>query len=281
MPARAVTSPQRTYRYLRIAAALTVPTILVAVAAAIPVVGVLPSISHYFYSPARTAFTAALIAASVCLLALSGRGAGRALLDAAALFPPLVAVIPVAVAPDSVPDVPVDVDSDCGVCVPAAFIPGVDNGMIVYLAVGALAVAIGAVLAARGEVARDGAVSLAVAGAVIATAGLVWWLAHPALLRWGHAVAAALFFALIAVTALVEALRAPAGMPRWLRTSYLVLAIALAVVLICTIALGDERFADGRPVLIGEAIALVLFAAFWVLQSAQHWRDPDPALRAP
>lgn len=281
MPARAVTSPQRTYRYLRIAAALTVPTILVAVAAAIPVVGVLPSISHYFYSPARTAFTAALIAASVCLLALSGRGPSRALLDAAALFPPLVATIPVAVVPGSVPDVPVEVDADCGMCVPAPFVPGVDNGIVVYLAVGALAVAIGAVLVARGEVARDGAISLAIAAAVVAVVGLVWWLAHPALLRWGHAVAAALFFTLIAITALVEALRAPSDMPRWMRTSYLVLAIALAVVLVATIALGDARFAAGRPVLIGEAIALVLFAAFWVLQSAQHWRDPDPALRAP
>lgn len=31
---------------------------------------------------------------------------------------------------------------------------------------------------------------------------------------------------------------------------------------------------------VGEVLALVLFAAFWVLQSVQYWRVDDPAIRA-
>ena len=53
-PTGETTSLQRTYRYLRIGLAGTVVLIFVSVAVAIPVVGLLPSISHYFYTPART-----------------------------------------------------------------------------------------------------------------------------------------------------------------------------------------------------------------------------------
>lgn len=33
-------------------------------------------------------------------------------------------------------------------------------------------------------------------------------------------------------------------------------------------------------VFVGEVLALLLFAAFWVLQSVQHWRVDGPAIRA-
>ena len=88
------TSLQRTYRYLRIGVAGTVVVIFVSVLLAVPAVGWLTSVSDYFYSPARDAFVGALIAASLALLALSGRGLERGLLDAAALFAPLIALVP-------------------------------------------------------------------------------------------------------------------------------------------------------------------------------------------
>ena len=47
------TSSQRTYRYLRIGTAATVVAIFTAVASASTVVGMLPSVSAYYYSPAR------------------------------------------------------------------------------------------------------------------------------------------------------------------------------------------------------------------------------------
>lgn len=71
----ATTSLQRTYRYLRLA-----------IAGAVVVVG-------------------ALIAVSVCFFALSGRGAERVLLDAAATVVPLVAIVPTMISPGSVPGI--------------------------------------------------------------------------------------------------------------------------------------------------------------------------------
>jgi hypothetical protein len=263
----ASTSLQRTYRYLRIATALTVVAIFVGVLAAVPAVGWLPSISHYYYSPARTVFTGALVAAAVCLFALSGRGPSRALLDAAALFAPLVAIIPASGLP--------------GARAPQAAADEVAVGLTTYLVIGVLVVAVGAGLALTGEVERRAAaLTLGVSGGILVIVAISWAVAPEAVLRFGHVVAAVSFFALIAVTALVEAL-GPASrtLPRWLRTAYIVLGAGLAVVLVATLLFSDERFYPARPVLIGESIALVLFATFWVLQTAQNWRDPNPALR--
>lgn len=261
----ATTSPQRTYRYLRIATALTVVAIFTAVLAAVPFVGWLPSISHYYDSPARTVFTGALIAAAVCLFALSGRGASRALLDAAALFAPLVAIIPFS-----------DVTAD-----PATVFADVRVGLTAYLVVGALVVGIGAALTARGEIdPREAGLSLGLGGGILLIVGVGWMLAPGVVLAVGHVIAAVVFFALIAATALLEAFRPATGATApWLRTAYAVLGSSLAAVLVATLALSGERFYAWRPVLIGESIALLLFAAFWVLQTAQNWRDRDPSLR--
>ena len=94
------TSLNRTYRYVRIGIALVVATIGVGVALAVPTVGMLKSISAYYYSPAQPIFVGALVAASLGLLALSGRHLERYLLDAAALFAPLIALIPTPVRPE-------------------------------------------------------------------------------------------------------------------------------------------------------------------------------------
>src|SRR6185369_12879826 len=91
---------------------------------------VLGSISAYFYTPARTAFTGALISAAVALLALSGHRAERALLDSAGLLAPLIALV----------STPIRSAAACGpdaTCVPATAIPDIENGVITYLLIGA------------------------------------------------------------------------------------------------------------------------------------------------
>src|ERR1700712_2014601 len=88
------TSLTRTYRYLRIGIGATIVVIFVAVAVVtIDTERFLPSISQYFYTPARSSFTGALVAASIALFALAGRGPERALLNAAAIFAPLIAFV--------------------------------------------------------------------------------------------------------------------------------------------------------------------------------------------
>ena len=91
---------RRSYRYLRIALVGVVVIIIAAVVIESSISGTwLPSISHYYYTPARNVFVGALVAASVALLVLSGTDAEGAWLDVAATFAPLIALIPVAVDP--------------------------------------------------------------------------------------------------------------------------------------------------------------------------------------
>lgn len=273
----AVTTPQRTYRYLRLTLAGAPVALLLAVAFAIPDVGVLPTVSHYFYTPARTVFSASLVAAAACLLALSGRGPARVLLDLAALLAPLVAIVPTPVAAGEVPGLIVECVAPC---VPSPFADDLGNALLTYLVMAAIVVVVGVVLALRGDVAlRAVGPTLAIAVVVLAAVSGVWALAPGALVAYVHLVAAFAFFGLIAAVALVEALRpSPEHPPRpAVRRAYLVIAVALPVDLIATVALGAGT--DAPVVFVGEVIALLLFVAFWLLQTVQKWSVPDPSLR--
>ena len=127
-------SLQRTYRYLRMGIGGTVLLIFVSVAVAMTQVGVLSSVSAYFYTPARTVFVGALIAASLGLLAISGTGVERALLDVAGLLAPLVALVPTPLVPGSVPGITIECGS-ADSCVPSAYHLDVFNGITTYLLV--------------------------------------------------------------------------------------------------------------------------------------------------
>lgn len=271
------TSVQRTYRYLRIAISGTVVVIFVAVAVTIPVVGVLPSLSHYYYSPARTIFVGAVITVSVCFFALSGRGPERVLLDAAAMLAPLIAIVPTVISPRSVPGVDV---SCVGSCLPEAFDADVDSGVATYLIVGVLIVMLTVALIVTGQVDAGGAaLSISIASAVLLIVGITWWLWQPVFLQWGHFLTAIAFFGCIAAVAVVTAFwptdrRKP---PRWLQVAYVVLAVALALDVLGLPVYGSERLGDVYGVFVGEVGALLLFVAFWALQSIQYWNADDEA----
>ena len=276
------TSTQRTQRYLRLAIGGTVVVIFVAMLAAVPAVGWLASISDYFYTPARNAFVGALIAASLALLALSGRGAERTILDAAALFAPIIALVPTVIGAGSV----AGVDVPCGTCVPPAFRPDVANGVTTYLVILAGVVILGIALSAAGQV-QGARLSLVLATAVFAVV-LIAGLAFPGwFLDWAHFLATILFFGLIASDALLNAFWRTTSEtpPRWLRVVYIVIAVVLVVdlivLIIATIALWDAAGAAPPWILVGEAIALLAFLAFWWLQTWQRWNEVDPASLLP
>ena len=272
------TSPQRTYRYLRLAVAGTVAVIFVSMGIAATSVGWLTTVSDYFYTPARNAFVGALIAVTVALLALSGRGLERALLDAAALFAPLIALIPTTLAPGGVPGV----DVPCAErCFPPGFEADAANGVLTYLAVGLLTVLVALLLAAlrQVELATVGW-SLIVAVVVLVAVGATWLFAPHLLLAQGHFVATIAFFALFALVALLNAFprRTAPPVPPF-RAIYAGIAVGLAAVLVAYVALLPRADDFGAPiVLVAEAVALVLFAAFWVTQCVEKWNVPDPAL---
>lgn len=274
------TALRRTYRYLRLGVAGTVVAIAVAVTLESLRGGWRESISAYYYTPARDVFVGALIAATLGILALSGRGVQRALLDAAALVAPLVAVVPT---PTLAPA--------CGAspCIPASAYASVDNGVATYLVVGALAVVLAVVLGARADAGRAALEftwpSIALAVAVL-TATWAWWaLARTSFLGFGHLVAATGFFALLAVVALIDAARSdwsPEQPPsRAVRMAYAIVGVVLALDLTAVIAvvaiMGDAAMRTPL-VFIGEAIALGLFGFYWVLQTAGTWNSVDPRL---
>ncbi|WP_127819313.1 hypothetical protein [Microbacterium sp. CPCC 204701] len=278
MDAPLSTSLERTYRYLRIGIAGTVVVIFVSVAVAVGTVGWLTSVSDYYFTPARNAFVGALVAASLALVALSGRGMERALLDAAALFAPLIAVVPTTLTPGAVPGV----DVPCADrCFPPAFEPDAANGVVTFLVIGGLTVAVALVLAALRQVSLAAVgLSLVVAVVVLATVALTWTLAPDAFLQHGHLVATVAFFALFAAVAVRNAFPRRGAPPALVfRVLYVAIAVGLVVVLIAYDALLPRTDDLGFPVvLVVEASALVLFFAFWVVQGIEKWNDADPTL---
>lgn len=276
----ASTSLERTYRYLRIGVAGTVVAIFVAVGQAAATAGWLTSVSDYFYTPARDVFVGALIAASLALFALSGHGAERALLDAAALFAPLIALVPTTLAQGVVPGVALPCPERC---FPPQFEADAANGVIVYLVLGALTVAVVFLLALLRQVSLAAVwPSLLITVAVLALTAALWGFAREAFLQYAHFVATTAFFALFAAVALLSAFPRRGPQPsRVFRILYLAIAAGLVLVLIAYAVLLPWADASGAPVvLIVEALALVLFFAFWVVQGIEKWPDPDPAIIA-
>ncbi len=249
------TSLQRTYRYLRLTLVGAVVAIFTAVAVAASDVGWLPSLSDYYYSPARTTFTGALLVAAAVLLALSGRGPERALLDACAVLAPLIALIPT-------PHIP-----------PAA-LPDVTNGITTYLVITTLALIVAVTLTLTGDIPVAAvAASGSVAALVILTLGLAWMLAPHAVLTHGHVIATVAFFAVFGAVAILHAFpRTTAPPPRALRVIYTGIAALLGLVLIAYLTTSNVA-------LLAESVALALFAVFWIVQSIEKWNDPDPSLR--
>lgn len=274
------TSLQRTYRYLRIGIAGTVVVIFVAIGLAAASVGWLTSVSDYFYSPARDGFVGALIAAALALIALSGRGAERALLDAAALFAPLIALVPTTLAPGSVPGVAVP----CAIrCFPPEYEADAENGVVTYLIVGGLTVLVALLLVALRQLSLTAVgFSLVVTSVVLVLVGGVWLFARDLFLAQGHFAATIAFFALFAAVAVFNAFpRRSAPPPFVFRVLYVGIAIALAAVLVVYVVLLPGAGANGVPiVLLAEASALALFFAFWVVQGVEKWNESDPAITA-
>lgn len=276
----ASTSLQRTYRYLRIAVAGTVVAIFVSVAFAAGTVGWLTALSDYYYSPARNVFVGALIAVSVALLALSGRGIERWLLDAAALFAPLIALVPTTVVPGTIPGMTVDCDKRC---FPPDFEADAANGVATFLVIGVLVVAVALLLARLRQVSlRSVAGSLVITVAILALVGLTWMLAPERFLAHAHFAATVAFFGLFAAAAVLSAFPRRGAPPAPVfRALYTAIAVGLGLVLVVYVAVVPQSEAFGIPVvLITEAAALLLFLAFWVVQGIEKWSDPDPSITA-
>jgi hypothetical protein len=264
----------RTYRYLRIGLAGTVVVIFVAVGVEMVQGSHLGSISAYYYTGARTPFVGALFAAAVTLAALAGNGSGRILLSIAAIFAPIIALVPTPLKHGVVPTL-VD-DCGAGSCIPSAYLPDIRTGVWTYLVVGVLAIALLLVLAARRSISWQPTLLVAgILAVVVLVLGVGWTFAPDVILRGAHYAAAGVFFALIGAAALhnARAPQAPGG--GYVQTFRVarprpharILYIAVAAGEIANLLVFIVVLSLKLPIIYDEAAALILFVLFWLTQT--------------
>lgn len=270
------TSTQRTYRYVRLA--IIGATVFLAVGVGVQIAGggVLPSVSAAYYTPAGPVFIGALSAIALALLALSGRSLEQGLLDIAAVLALAVAYVPTTVAAGVCPSV--------ARCVPPEVRATVANNAVSVAVIVAVGVVAAIVLARVQGTATPGVFLTAGIVLALTAAFAIWGTAAPeSFLAAAHELAAVAFFLAIAGVAALAAWRPqPRGAPRrGVRTAYGIVAAAILLtlaLLVAGVVLGVDG--GGFPVVfVGEAVALALFAVFWLVQTVELWNEPDPSLR--
>jgi len=271
------TTTQRTYRYVRLAILGAVLSIAVALVVVWVTEGPVMSLSGLFYTSGRTAFTGALVAVALALVALSGHSVEQILLDVAALFAPLIAVIPTPIAAG---DVPGEGCRGAVPCVPEEYLPDVTTGIITFAVIAIVGAVCALILARVQQTLSPGVIIGVVAALVVSVAMLVWLLVWPdSLLHLGHLVATGAFFGIMAAIAVVSAV---ASRRPWRRV-YVIVAVGMAASLLYLAVTGVLRLAgvdlSGRPfTLFGEIGVIGFFAVFWIAQTVQKWNEIDPSL---
>jgi len=243
------------------------------------------SISAYYYTPVRSVFVGTLTAMGVCLVAIKGRDKPREdlMLNLAGMCAPVVAMVPT----------PLE-DAACGGrtrCVPHAYVPGVVNNVEALLVVGVLALLFAARTVRRDARERGDLVALGVAAAGLAGFTLWFALGRESFLSYAHYGTAVPMFGLIVGVALVNAARVEefvaaggtltVGRVATFQRAYRTIAWFMGVVIAGALVLfvvkattGSEPFSHW--VFIVEALLLVAFTVFWILQTVQYAEDGAP-----
>lgn len=281
-------STTKTYLYLRVG--LVGLAVFLAAALAIELAlgdgPWLASISAYFYTPVRSVFVGTLCAMGVCLIAIKGRDRPREdlMLNLAGMCAPVVALCPT----------PLEDRSACGgaeSCVPAPYVPGVENGIGALFVVGAVGVLFAARTVRRGREEGRDLLALALSTGFVVALALWFALDRGSFLDYAHYGTAVPMFGLVVAVALVNAATVEqfvesggtltVGQATTYRRAYRWIAYAMGWVIGGALALfvveaatGAEPFAHW--VFVVEALLLVLFTAFWVLQTLQYAVDGAP-----
>lgn len=281
----------RTHTWLRLSLVGAVAVILLAVTIESVRIGeLLPSLSHYYYSPARNVLVGALIAASVALLTLSGRNLESVLLDLAAPLAALAALVPTRTEPAVVPQPGLTCPPAMSACVPVQSVPDVDNGVTVFVIVVSVLVMVAVVLAARadrgerGEFGARARVLTAAIGGAVVVAGVLIAAVVPGgygqsgLLTWVHVAASALFIVIVGAVAVLGAFFRTGSRPVSLRERMLSIAVAVLLLVDLGVAVWAIWFApsSSSAVLWVEVAALVLIAVYFAVQTVARRDEVDP-----
>jgi hypothetical protein len=257
----------KTYRYLRLA----MVALVVMLAAAVLVEWSRtdpgcwqPSISGYFYTPAKAVFVGTLTAMGVCMIALKGNTEREdVLLNVAGMLAPVVAFVP-----------PLDESACRSVAVPLRD-TGADiaNNVAALFVAGVLAPAIAVGVALRGGASRqDGwdrrhLLGLAVAALILA-GGIAWFvLDRPGFDSGAHyAAAIPMFGCFVAVVALNGG---PGGARPRVNRYLLIAAFMVASTVVPLVAMVVLDW--DHAVLWIEGLLIGSFAAFWLIQTHELW----------
>lgn len=269
------------YRFLRcgivVATAMLVVSVLVEIGRSDWCVR--DSISSYFYSPARTMFTGGLMAVGLCLIVLQGDGdVEEVALNLAGLWAPMAAIIPpgVTVACDARFDglvgtqaIAAKQDEIVGLAK-----PGLLNNIIAYSSVALLVIVLLAIFARQFTTQPNRVKPMRTALLVYAVVVVAWsygayqlWLDRAS---WAHMLSAVLMFVGFAVVVIHNGWRRPDA-PRWYRTwsRRIFFGMVISAVVWGSMITGplEVRWA----VFALEMSELLLFGAFWVMQTAAFW----------
>ncbi len=290
------TTPRRTYRYLRLVMIGAVATIFLAVGLTWREYhDLIPTISHFFYTPAGVVFVGSLIAAAAAMVALSGDGVQQVLLDVAAMLAPIIALVPTNADNTMLKNLRQNLCPDgAAVCVPSPFDGYATIGMTVWCVVvpTVLLIALGIGIADRRSSGKFTA-------QFFWTQALCWavWIAVFTWFIWfrdafftaGHYMSAVAFFVVVTLVALWQAILGPlqtrreianGDQPTRLQRSLPWVYWFIAALLIGVQLIGGAIFAgmikpgpDG--VFWVEAWGLIGFGVFWLVQTLQKWRVLD------
>ncbi|MFV0374099.1 hypothetical protein [Microbacterium sp.] len=284
------TVAQRTHSWLRLSLVGAIGVILLAVTVeSIRLGEVLPSLSQYYYSPARNIFVGALIAASVALLALSGRNIESVLLDLAAPLAALTALVPTRTVPHAVPASGLACPPGMTACVPVQTVPEVDNGVTVFVVAVCVLIVVGITLVLRlprgepGGFSARARVAVATTGAALIVAGVVLAARTPTadgqtvLLDRVHFLAAALFLLMIGAVAVLNAFVRTGQRTAALGERAVDIAIAGLLLADLIVSVWAIWFAPpgSNAVFWVEVVALVLIASFFAVQTITRRADVD------
>lgn len=283
-PNRLHEAAPKTYRYLRVGVVAMAVLLGVSVAIEIAVgtdLGILGSISAYYYTPVRAVFVGSLLAVGLGLVAIKGReGPEDVMLNLAGMLAPLVAFMPT---PISVTVAGFEVDQRT---VPAALVPAVENNVAALLVLGIVGLAFAWATVGHGPTRSAHRRSLA--GAVVLLAGIAVWfgVGRESFLEFGHYAAAVPMFGLIVGVAVVNARQTTSGAVHHrlaratYRRAYGAIAGAMGVTIVVAVAFFVLDSTGHRPFFAWlfwvEVVLLALFAVFWVLQTAENWNEGIP-----
>jgi hypothetical protein len=281
-------STTRTYLYLRVG--LVALAIFLAASLVIELAfgdtDWLGSISAY-YTPVRSVFVGTLCAMGVCLVAIKGRDDPREdlMLNLAGMCAPVVALCPT----------PLEDSAACGGdtrCVPDVYVPGVVNNIEALIVVGVIAVLFAARTVRRDASERADLVALGLSAGGLVAFTLWFALGRGTFLDYAHYGTAVPMFGLVVAVALVNAAKVDEFVTsggalsmihsaETFKRAYRAIAYVMGVVLGGALALfvvkattGAEPFAHW--VFVVEALLLLAFTAFWILQTLQYAEDGAP-----